>query len=36
MLLVFLSFADGVIKVDPSGLDGRKGIPISIAADDKS
>ncbi|XP_038555548.1 arrestin 3b, retinal (X-arrestin) [Micropterus salmoides] len=24
MLLIFLSFADGVVKVDPSGLNGRK------------
>lgn len=35
MLLVFPSFVDGVIKVDPSGLNGRKGISLSIAASEK-
>lgn len=26
--VIFLSFAEGVIKVDPSGLNGRKGMSI--------
>lgn len=34
--MVSLSFVEGVIKVDPSGLNGRKGISISISAHDKN
>lgn len=28
--VIFLSFAEGVIKVDPSGLNGRKGMYVCM------
>lgn len=34
LLILSTLFAEGVIKVDPSGLEGRKGISISTAAGD--